>query len=86
VLKVLVKHANKLRMINTRDKHGWTALHYASRGRMYGAIELLIDAKADPNLQSAAGYTPLDVLLTRAPRHHAGDLHKMIRLFSSAGV
>lgn len=90
-LKVLIDTAMKInrRIINARDGHGWTALHYAARGRLFIGMRWLIEANADPNLLSkgTARITPLEVLLTMRPANGLDtELHKMLSELSYAGA
>ena len=52
------------RLVNTegsfrRGQAGWTALHYAARGRGPGIVQLLLDSGASVNARADDGRTPL---------------------------
>src|SRR3569833_33148 len=44
-----------------QDTNGNTALHYQTIGSRVGEVGLLLEHKANPNIQNNAGYTPLDL-------------------------
>jgi len=92
-LRVLIDTAMKIdrRIINARDAHGWTALHYAARGRLFIGMRRLLEANADPNLSSegTARLTPLEVLLSMRPANFVGldtELHEILGGLASAGA
>lgn len=50
---------------NATNAEGWTALHYACRLGLKDVVQLLLDARADPEVQDLKhGYTPLMVSAT----------------------
>ena len=46
--------------VNTKDKYGWTPLHYSAGFGRKEIVELLITAGADVNAKNEWGGTPLD--------------------------
>lgn len=53
--------------VNAKDRHGWTALHLAARGRWVGAMEVLLDAGALVDPVNDEGFTPLRLTLLKKP-------------------
>ncbi|QOJ78899.1 ankyrin repeat domain-containing protein [Infirmifilum lucidum] len=64
--------------VNTRDKYGWTPLHYAADGGHLEVARLLLDRGADVNTRDNDGRTPLD--LARAMGHK-----EVVELLESVG-
>jgi ankyrin repeat protein len=61
-VKTLLANDGRRSRINTRDKQGFTALHYAilwRRSHDQEIVRCLIDAKADPNISDMYGRTSL---------------------------
>lgn len=56
---------------NARDKHGRTALHYAAENMAVDAVNALLAAGADPNVECEDGHTPMS--MTTAQAHHDDD-------------
>ncbi len=52
----------KIKTINTRDKYGYTALHWAARHGYYEVVLCLVGGGADVNIQSNGNKTPLAVV------------------------
>jgi ankyrin repeat protein len=48
---------------NAKDRRGWTCFHYAAQRGCISAMELLLRAKADCDMSSHVGETPLWLLL-----------------------
>lgn len=51
--------------INSKGLDDWTALHHAVNGRHTKIVQLLIEAKANPNLSTHMGRTPLHLACLR---------------------
>ena len=47
--------------INVGDKNGWTALHYAVKGRQLKAVAELITLGANPSAETRNGWNPLSI-------------------------
>ena len=60
--------------VNTRNAHGWTALHVAAAGGDPALIALLLQHGADVHAQSHIGTTALDNATTRGGRKAVIDL------------
>lgn len=45
--------------INAQDKYGWTALHHACDRTYFEIVRVLLEAGADPNIQTPYGYLPI---------------------------
>jgi len=60
MMKILLEEDSSEEFINAQDEFGWTALRYAVRSQNAAAARLLaVDFKADINLASTSGSTPL---------------------------
>lgn len=51
---------------NARDKHGRTALHYAAENMAVDAVNALLAAGADPNVECEDGHTPISMATAHA--------------------
>jgi ankyrin repeat protein len=49
--------------INTMDKKGWTALHYAARYGCFEAVDFLLRKGANVNARTDQGTTPLSLAI-----------------------
>ena len=47
--------------INAQDCYGMTPLHYAVRSGNYDAVQVLLEAGANPNIENQDGSIPLDL-------------------------
>jgi ankyrin repeat protein len=50
-------------LVSATDSSGWTALHFAARNGHLDVVKLLLDDKADVNVKTRIGMTPLEVAL-----------------------
>jgi ankyrin repeat protein len=50
---------NRQELVETRDQHSWSSLHYAALYGSEQAVKIVLDAGADPNARNQSGATPL---------------------------
>lgn len=51
--------------INSKGLDDWTALHHAVNGKRTNIVKLLLEAKANPNLETQMKRTPLHLACLR---------------------
>jgi len=60
---IRIKHLLMLKLnidLNTRDKYGWTFLHFAAENGDFISVKLLLEYGANPNIKTLSGELPID--------------------------
>ena len=65
--------------VDAVNKHKWTPLHWAVREGHYDTARLLLEKRADKNLKTGNGQTPIDL----ARRYHENDIIKLLKTWIS---
>ncbi|CAA7045503.1 unnamed protein product, partial [Microthlaspi erraticum] len=82
ILRLCQKDGERIetRVINGRDKDGYTALHVAAHENNPQAVKLMLESsKINVNIEDKSGLTVLDIAVLRRQENNRRDIERMVK-------